>query len=118
MVLPGFGLAFLWKTFRKNENVKKWELNRQELTLPILVFAGIGLLFLTEKLAYRGADWAEFQRFQNARSEVYDYAGVPTYEANPEFFGGEEHQAVRKYGLCAITPCTLWTAWDAGLRKA
>ena len=107
MVLPGFGLAFLWKTFRKNENVKKWELNRQELALPILVFAGIGLLFLTEKLAYRGADWAEFQRFQNARSEVYDYAGVPTYEGDPEFFeerdiSSEEVRALRHYALYLV----------------
>lgn len=117
MVLPGFGLAFLWKTFRKNENVKKWEFNRRELALPILVFAGIGLLFLTEKLAYRGADWAEFQRFQNARSEVYDYAGVPTYEGNPEFFeerniSGEEVRALRHYALYLVD------GMDAGLMES
>ena len=117
MVLPGFGLAFLWKTFRKNENVKKWEFNRRELALPILVFAGIGLLFLTEKLAYRGADWAEFQRFQNARSEVYDYAGVPTYEGNPEFFeerniSSEEVRALRHYALYLVD------GMDAGLMES
>lgn len=117
MVLPGFGLAFLWKTFRKNENVKKWEFNRRELALPILVFAGIGLLFLTEKLAYRGADWAEFQRFQNARSEVYDYAGVPTYEGNSEFFeerniSSEEVRALRHYALYLVD------GMDAGLMES
>ena len=117
MVLPGFGLAFLWKTFRKNVNVKKWEFNRRELALPLLVFAGIGLLFLTEKLAYRGADWAEFQRFQNARSEVYDYAGVPTYEGNPEFFeerniSSEEVRALRHYALYLVD------GMDAGLMES
>ena len=117
MILPGFGLAFLWKTFRKNVNVKKWEFNRRELALPILVFAGIGLLFLTEKLAYRGADWAEFQRFQNARSEVYDYAGVPTYEGNPEFFeerniSSEEVRALRHYALYLVD------GMDAGLMES
>ena len=85
--------------------------------MPILVFAGIGLLFLTEKLAYRGADWAEFQRFQNARSEVYDYAGVPTYEANPEVFeerniSSEEVRALRHYALYLVD------GMDAGLMES
>ncbi len=107
MVLPGFGLAFLWKSFRKNEDEKKWKFNRRELVLPLFVFAGIALVFLTEKLAYPGADWAAFQRFQNARSEVYDYAGVPTYEANPEFFdklqiSSEEVRALRHYALYLV----------------
>lgn len=107
MVLPGFGLGFLWKLCRK-EDGNKWKLRKRECILPILVFAGIGLLFVTEKLAYRGEDWAEFQRFQNARSEVYDYYGVPAYEANPAFFeetlsmGSEEVRALRHYALYLV----------------
>ena len=33
MVLPGFGLAFLWKAFQKNENGNKWKINFRELLL-------------------------------------------------------------------------------------
>lgn len=107
MVLPGFGLAFLWKAFQKNENGNKWEINFRELLLPVLVFFAVGLLFLVEKKAYSGPEWAEFQRFQNARSEVYDYYGVPAYEADPEFFDGlgissEEVRALRHYALYLV----------------
>lgn len=108
MVLPGFALGFLWKTFQREKTGKNWKIKKRELILPILVFAGIGLLAGTEKLAYRGEDWAEFQRFQNARSEVYDYYGVPSYEANPTFFeetlgiGSEEVRALRHYALYLV----------------
>lgn len=107
MVLPGFGLAFLWKAFQKNENGNKWKINFRELLLPVLVFFAVGLLFLVEKKAYSGPEWAEFQRFQNARSEVYDYYGVPAYEADPEFFDGlgissEEVRALRHYALYLV----------------
>lgn len=107
MVLPGFGLAFLWKAFQKNENRNKWKINFRELLLPVLVFFAIGLLFLVEKKAYSGPEWAEFQRFQNARSEVYDYYGVPAYEADPEFFdelgiSSEEVRALRHYALYLV----------------
>ncbi len=107
LALPGFGLGFLWKTFQKEEIGRKWKIRKREVLLPLLVFTGIGLLAGTEKLAYRGEDWAEFQRFQNARSEVYDYVGVPTYEANPEFFeemniSSEEVRALRHYALYLV----------------
>lgn len=83
------------------------EINFRELLLPVLVFFAVGLLFLVEKKAYSGPEWAEFQRFQNARSEVYDYYGVPAYEADPEFFDGlgissEEVRALRHYALYLV----------------
>ena len=108
MVLPGFGLAFLWKTIRKsNENGNKRKINVWELMLPGFVFFAIGLMFLAEKSAYSGTGWAEFQRFQNARSEVYDYYGVPSYEADPGFFeelgiSSEEVRALRHYALYLV----------------
>lgn len=106
MTLPGFGIAFLWKTVRRNG--KKWEIKLRELILPGLVFFSIGLLILAEKTAYRGEEWKEFQRFQTARSEVYDYEGVPSYEADSEFFqntlgiSSEEVRALRHYALYLV----------------
>ena len=106
MTLPGFGISFLWKIVRRNG--KKWEIKFRELILPGLVFFSIGLLILTEKTAYRGEEWKEFQRFQTARSEVYDYEGVPSYEADPEFFqntlgiSSEEVRALRHYALYLV----------------
>ena len=84
MVMPGFGIAFLWKTVRKEEGKLCFEW--KNLILPAAVFLSAGAVMLAEQKAYEGKEWEEFQRFQPARSQVYDYTGVPSYEENPEFF--------------------------------
>lgn len=84
MVLPGFGIAFLWKFFRKEEG--KFLFNWRQLLLPAAVFGTIAVMILAEQRAYQGKEWEEFRTFQSARSDVYDYYGVPVYESNPAFF--------------------------------
>ena len=105
MALPGFGIGFLWKTVKRQGGHLQFAW--PQLLLPVLVFACVGGLFVTEKLAYSGTQWAEFQRFQTARSDVYDYYGVPSYEADPVFFEEEglsdaEVRNLRHYALYLV----------------
>lgn len=105
MVMPGFGIAFLWRFFcRKDGRV---QMRFRELALPAVVFLAAGLVTLMEQSAYQGTEWEEFQRFQSARSQVYDYTGVPSYEVNPAFFeelGLNEHEVrnLRHYALYLV----------------
>lgn len=105
MVMPGFGITFLWKfaVGKKGRIQIRWN----EIVLPILVFAGVGLVAFAEERAYSGPEWEAFDRFQDARSEIYDYSGVPSYEANPVFFetlGLDEHEVrnLRHYALYLV----------------
>ena len=105
MFLPGFGLSFLWKFIRKEE--KGLKINIKETVLAVFVFLSIGIVNLIETYAYQGYEWEEFQRFHLARSEVYDYYGVPSYEENPLFFeelGLDEHDVrnLRHYALYLV----------------
>lgn len=84
MVLPGFGIAFLWKFFRKAEG--KFLFDWKQLLLPAAVFGTIAVMMLAEQQEYQGKEWEEFRTFQSARSDIYDYYGVPVYESNPAFF--------------------------------
>ncbi len=106
MIMPGFGIVFLWRFVRKKER-GSFHFRFGEIFLPILVFASVGVVTLIESQAYSKEDWKEFKRFQNARSEVYDYSGVPSYEANPGFFeelGLDEHEVrnLRHYALYLV----------------
>ena len=105
MVMPGFGIAFLWKTVRKEEGKLCFEW--KNLILPAAVFLSAGAVMLAEQKAYEGKEWEEFQRFQPARSQVYDYTGVPSYEENPEFFealgiDAKEVRNLRHYALSLV----------------
>lgn len=115
MVMPGFGITFLWKFFCRKDG--RFQVHFRELALPVAVFLAVGLITLAERNAYQGTEWEEFQRFQSARSQVYDYTGVPAYEANPDFFeelGLDEHQMrnLRHYALYLVD------GMDAGMMEA
>lgn len=104
MVMPGFGISFLWKFFKDRKEKK---ICIQELILPAAVFLTAGAVMLIEAGAYGDEGWKEFQRFQTARTQVYDYTGIPSYEANPAFFeelGLSEHEVrnLRHYALYLI----------------
>jgi len=105
MILPGFGIAFLWKFIKREGN--RFLFSYRQIFLPFAVFAAVGLTILVECLAYQGNAWDAFGKFQTARSDVYDYYGVPAAEANPIFFeelGLDEHELrnLRHYALYLV----------------
>lgn len=72
------GICWCLKVYR--EGIRKvWY-------LPALLGAGLLLTAGCQHLAYGTEEWREFLDFNDARTEVYDYTGVPSYEENREFY--------------------------------
>lgn len=51
-----------------------------------LILAGMALSRGVHMLSYGGADWQEFNRFFDNRTELYDFQYVPDYEGNEDFY--------------------------------
>ncbi len=52
------------------------------LSICILLLASLSL----DGIAYSSPEWKEYRRFFDARTEVYDFTGVPDYEENKAFY--------------------------------
>ncbi len=105
MVLPGFAIVFLCRFLRKNE--RKLCFRWKEVFLPAAVFLSVGIVAVIEAFAYPGAEWEEYERFQDARLQVYDYSGVPSYENHTAFYeeiGLNEHEVrnLRHYAFYLV----------------
>ena len=112
MLLPGFGVFYLWKhvTYEKSTWLSRgWKIpiKLSHWKFPAAVLASVVAVLLVEQVAYRGTEWEKFEEFQAARSEVYDYYGLPAYEANPEFFdrlgfNETDMRSLRHYALYLV----------------
>lgn len=51
-----------------------------------IIIAGIVLTFGANRLGYKTTEWREFEEFFNARTQVYDFTGIPGYEDNKAFY--------------------------------
>lgn len=73
------------------------------LTL-IMVLSGLALGELGNRIGYHSADWKEFYRFFDARTQLYDFEKIPDYEGNEEFYesiglGREQAELIRNYNF-------------------
>ena len=73
------------------------------LTL-FMVLAGLALGELGNRIGYRDAAWKEFNRFFDARTQLYDFEKIPDYEGNEEFYesiglGCEQAELIRNYNF-------------------
>lgn len=59
---------------------------RKYLTLIGLIGVGLAGSLLVDGVACGSPDWKEFNRFFDARTEVYDFEGIPPFEGNEEFY--------------------------------
>ncbi len=85
MLLPLAFVAFLYKFLRAKpaftrQNIVRW------ILFPVILFVGIGALELSHRAAYRGEEWKAFLSFNDARTTMYDFYGVPPYEGNEAFY--------------------------------
>ncbi len=64
----------------KKSNFKKY------LLLCIIIFAGLLICHMTNKLAYSSKEWKEFYRVFDNRTELYDFQYIPDYEENKDFY--------------------------------
>ena len=66
---------------------KKTLRNLSEIAAVIL--AGVVFSFLIDAIAYSGSEWSEYRRLFDARTEVYDFTGIPEYDTNEDFYESE-----------------------------
>ena len=52
------------------------------LSICMLMLCGLG----ADRAAYSSPEWKEYRRFFDARTDVYDFTGVPDYDENKEFY--------------------------------
>ncbi len=50
------------------------------------VLAGMACLLAIDGAAYGSSGWKEFGRYFNARTQIYDFTGIPPYEENEQFY--------------------------------
>lgn len=70
----------LWKHAFSKENIYKY------IGFVVAMLFGLGLSILGDSLAYNSAEWQEYRRFFDARTEVYDYTWYPDYEEQKNFY--------------------------------
>lgn len=85
MLLPLAFVAFLYKFFVEKPAFTKKNIIRFIL-FPVILFLGIGVLELGHRAAYQSEEWKAFLSFNDARTTMYDFYGVPPYEGNEDFY--------------------------------
>lgn len=97
MAVPFGGLLFLAKA----DSIK-----RKVITALIAMVGLLGIMVF-EKEAYGSEEWQAYLSYNDERSMVYDYYGVPAYEENREFYekiGLKEYDVenLKRYNLCFV----------------
>ena len=57
--------------------------------IAAVILAGVVFTFLIDTIAYSGSEWREYRRLFDARTEVYDFTGIPEYDTNEDFYESE-----------------------------
>lgn len=89
LMLPYVAITGLvrWNKEKKmfsSENIFKY------LVVAAAIVIGIGIGFVGNKVGYSSAEWKEFYRLFDNRTELYDYQYIPDYEENKDFYDGIE----------------------------
>ncbi len=98
MLMPIAFVAFLYKFFKEKPAFQKKNLIRW-LLFPIILFLGVGAIELVHNSAYQSDRWKAFLKFNDARTTLYDFYGMPDYEGNEAFYDsiGVEKERVFMY---------------------
>lgn len=57
--------------------------------IAVVILVGVVFTFLIDTIAYSGSEWREYRRLFDARTEVYDFTGIPEYDTNEDFYESE-----------------------------
>jgi hypothetical protein len=79
LILPFLGLAIIWNIFRTKREHRTAILHGCCLFLGMLC-VGLLLIWICNKIAYRGQDWKNYEAYNEARTNLYDYSGFLEYD--------------------------------------
>ncbi len=83
LIVPASGLIWLWKELP--EEKKFWK----KLILPFAVFGSLAVCIVVNNVMYSEEEWKEYQRFNELRTEIFDYQDAyyfPNYEEYAEYY--------------------------------
>ena len=87
LVLPLICVTGLFKWFSEKPVFTKENAGKYFVVFG-LILLGLALGQLAHIFAYSSEEWKTFTGFFNARTELYDYQFIPTYEENQNFYEG------------------------------
>lgn len=102
MLFPFLAIAGLCKMLENKDSIKDY------LKILLFAFAGMalayGIDFLSVNVVANGEEWQEYQEFFDARTDLYDYYGIPVYEDNQELYAKvgltkEEYDLLQNYNF-------------------
>lgn len=96
MLLPLAAAVFIYKFFYKKPAFKKANVIRM-IIFPIILFIGLGGMELMHNAQYKSKEWQTFLSFNDARTTLYDFYGLPEYEGNEEFYESLNISEARQY---------------------
>lgn len=81
MALPIGFFILVWEfvSAKKEEYKSFWEKTAIFLSSIAIIVA---ISFVVEKTAYSSAEWKDFQVYNEARTDIYDFYGVPAYQTH------------------------------------
>ena len=85
MLMPFLMLAGVFCWMKEKEvfnlvNIKKYSI------IVLSAIIGILVAFSIDKLAYSKNGWESFMEFFDARTDIYDFYGIPSYDDNKDFY--------------------------------
>lgn len=96
MLLPLAGTVFLYRFFQEKPAFQKKHVIRM-LLFPVILFLGLGGMELLHNSAYRSSGWQKYLTFNDARTTLYDFYGLPSYEKNRELYDSLGISEAREY---------------------
>lgn len=105
MIVPAAGICYFSKYVKIDKEKKT--LHIRHIWFWPLVLGGCAVVTFIDSAAYQEQGWKAYQEFNNYRSEVYDYYGVPPFEGHEEFYHSiemeqEDVEALKNYSLLLV----------------
>ncbi|MCF0142802.1 MAG: hypothetical protein HUJ75_05440 [Parasporobacterium sp.] len=85
MVLPVAGIVWIFKALEAEKVFCKKNVIRF-IIFPLVLFIGVGGIELINRAEYKQEKWADFESFNDARTQLYDFYTYAPYEGNEEFY--------------------------------
>ena len=85
LLTPIVGCGFILKWAEESPVFTKRN-TEKFLSVMIIVVAFSSLCFGMDKIAYSRTSWQQFQKLFDARTQIYDFTGIPSYEENASFY--------------------------------
>lgn len=102
MALPFLCAALLWDLTDRKGQQRKECLRRNGVYAGVLIL-GIALLAVLHGIMYGSEEWKKYEKYNEARTFLYDYADILSYEEYPEAYekagiSREQSVLLEKYG--------------------